>query len=220
MDGNEGSVCVLGSAQPPGAKSPFLPASQGGGGCNLGLSCVSLQVRAAGPHHLPSALLRMIQVHPYSKQPLCWVQSPQHGRTSASTPRSLGDQWPATRCTHAGIAGNKPASCRHPRLLVIKYVTCCRVRWAAVATATARSRWTGRTPSTRATLRAGWRACAWRCAEPLTAATAACPSSPSAPIAGQSMPLHACRGAACVRAAACRQGPAATRERMMLPELP
>ena len=44
MDGNEGSLCVLAGSQPAGAKSPFLPASQGGGGCNLGLNCVSLQV--------------------------------------------------------------------------------------------------------------------------------------------------------------------------------
>ncbi len=47
LDGNEGSLCVLntGAALPAGAKSPFIPASAGGGGCNLGLNCLTLGVR-------------------------------------------------------------------------------------------------------------------------------------------------------------------------------
>ena len=46
LDGNEGSLCVLntGAALPAGAKSPFIPASAGGGGCNLGLNCLTLGV--------------------------------------------------------------------------------------------------------------------------------------------------------------------------------
>lgn len=48
IDGNEGSLCVLnpGHRLAPGIKSPFIPASAGGGGCNLGLNCLSLRVRA------------------------------------------------------------------------------------------------------------------------------------------------------------------------------
>ena len=47
-DGQEGSLCVLNTKLvAPGGKSPFLPASSGGGGCNLGLNCVSLSV---SPH--------------------------------------------------------------------------------------------------------------------------------------------------------------------------
>lgn len=50
MDGQEGSLCVLNTRlAPPGGKSPFLPASSGGGGCNLGLSCVSLSVSPPRP---------------------------------------------------------------------------------------------------------------------------------------------------------------------------
>ena len=46
LDGNEGSLCVLntGAQLPAGAKSPFIPASAGGGGCNLGLNCLTLGV--------------------------------------------------------------------------------------------------------------------------------------------------------------------------------
>ena len=49
LDGNEGSLCVLntGAAAPAGAKSPFIPASAGGGGCNLGLNCLTLGVSSA-----------------------------------------------------------------------------------------------------------------------------------------------------------------------------
>lgn len=46
LDGNEGSLCVLntGAPAPDGARSPFIPASAGGGGCNLGLNCLTLGV--------------------------------------------------------------------------------------------------------------------------------------------------------------------------------
>ena len=46
LDGQEGSLCVLntGAPLPDGAKSPFIPASAGGGGCNLGLNCLTLGV--------------------------------------------------------------------------------------------------------------------------------------------------------------------------------
>lgn len=51
LDGAEGSLCVLnsGGQLPPGAKSPFIPASAGGGGCNLGLTCLTLGVSAHPP---------------------------------------------------------------------------------------------------------------------------------------------------------------------------
>lgn len=56
LDGNEGSLCVLntGAAPPAGAKSPFIPASAGGGGCNLGLNCLTLGVCAHVSSDLPT----------------------------------------------------------------------------------------------------------------------------------------------------------------------
>lgn len=47
IDGDEGSLCVLNPGPgrtAPGNKSPYIPASAGGGGCNLGLNCLSLRV--------------------------------------------------------------------------------------------------------------------------------------------------------------------------------
>lgn len=51
IDGNEGSLCVLNTGYSAhrtvhAAKSPYIPASAGGGACNLGLNCLSLRVRA------------------------------------------------------------------------------------------------------------------------------------------------------------------------------
>lgn len=49
IDGHEGSLCVLantGNPLPAGARSPFIPASAGGGACNLGLNCLNLGVSA------------------------------------------------------------------------------------------------------------------------------------------------------------------------------
>ena len=56
LDGAEGSLCVLnsGGQLPPGAKSPFIPASAGGGGCNLGLTCLTLGVSAPTPSMYPA----------------------------------------------------------------------------------------------------------------------------------------------------------------------
>lgn len=47
IDGDEGSLCVLNPGPgrtAPGNRSPYIPASAGGGGCNLGLNCLSLRV--------------------------------------------------------------------------------------------------------------------------------------------------------------------------------
>lgn len=56
LDGAEGSLCVLNSGGQllPGAKSPFIPASAGGGGCNLGLTCLTLGVSAPPPSMYPA----------------------------------------------------------------------------------------------------------------------------------------------------------------------
>ncbi|CAL8460636.1 g166 [Coccomyxa elongata] len=48
IDGNEGSLCVLNTGYSAhrtahAAKSPYIPASAGGGACNLGLNCLSLR---------------------------------------------------------------------------------------------------------------------------------------------------------------------------------
>ncbi len=53
LDGQEGSLCVLntGAPLPDGAKSPFIPASAGGGGCNLGLNCLTLGVSTSSSVH-------------------------------------------------------------------------------------------------------------------------------------------------------------------------
>lgn len=70
IDGNEGSLCVLantGSPLPPGAKSPFIPASAGGGACNLGLNCLNLGVSLQNPQN-PSPLPGALQ----PPSALCW----------------------------------------------------------------------------------------------------------------------------------------------------
>jgi hypothetical protein len=85
IDGNEGSLCVLnkGGPLPAGAKSPFIPASSGGGGCNLGLSCLSLGVRCH-PAACPASPAISITATPGTTEPLhrreClhWQAVPRH----------------------------------------------------------------------------------------------------------------------------------------------
>jgi hypothetical protein len=64
IDGDEGSLCVLNPGTgklAPGSKSPYIPASAGGGGCNLGLNCLSLRVR----HRRPSYSWHASQTCPF-----------------------------------------------------------------------------------------------------------------------------------------------------------
>jgi hypothetical protein len=141
MDGDEGSVCVLAGSQLPGAKSPFLPASQGGGGCNLGLNCVSLQVcetSAYGALALDGEAARgkeAVALHfACSNRRVAALASMQSQAHQAAPSRGCATLGMRTRAHRA-----LPMRLLHRMLNPGAAVLCvCRAPWTALVMATAR----------------------------------------------------------------------------------